>query len=145
MAVWFSGPFEGSVHQVILGAVSEDGGETWGQSRVINDAPRVSDFDPGFINAGDRTLLFFSNGRWTDLPSPGPQKQGRPQVGVDSFHMLLMTSDDQGKTWRRTARNWCWPWMELPVERHQTKKRHTVDSHPPPKVPAHLQCAVVDR
>ncbi len=101
MAVWFSGPFEGSVHQVILGAVSEDGGKSWAEARVINDAPRVSDFDPGFINAGDRTLLFYSNGRWADLPSPGPSKQGRPQVGVDSFHMLLMSSDDQGKSWSK--------------------------------------------
>jgi sialidase-1 len=99
MAVWFSGPFEGSVHQLILGAVSEDGGKSWGKSRVVYDAPRVSDFDPGFLNAGNRTLLFFSNGRWTDLPSPGPRKGGRPQVGVDSFHMLLMTSDDLGVTW----------------------------------------------
>ena len=99
MAVWFSGPFEGSVHQLILGAVSEDGGKSWGKSRVVYDAPRVSDFDPGFLNAGNRTLLFFSNGRWTDLPSPGPRKGGRPQVGVDSFHMLLMTSDDLGDTW----------------------------------------------
>lgn len=99
MAAWFSGPFEGSVHQVILGAVSDDGGKTWGKSQVINDAPRVSDFDPGFLNAGNHTLLFFSNGRWTDLPSPGPRKQGRPHVGVDSFHILLMKSDDQGKSW----------------------------------------------
>ena len=99
MSVWFSGPFEGSVDQVILGAVSEDGGKTWDPARTITDEPRVSDFDPGFIHAGNRTLLFFSNGRWANLPSPRPKKGERPQIGVDSFHMLLMTSDDQGKTW----------------------------------------------
>ena len=86
MCAWFSGPFEGAVNQVILGSVSEDGGRSWGKSRVVNDAPRVSDFDPGFINAGGRTLLFFSNGLWTEPPSPGPNKSGRPMVGVDSFY-----------------------------------------------------------
>lgn len=99
MAAWFSGPFEGSVHQVILGASSDDGGKTWSKPRVLNDAPRVSDFDPGFINVGDRTFLFFSTGRWIDLPSPGPRKNRRAQVGVDSFDMLLTSSDDQGQTW----------------------------------------------
>ena len=99
LAAWFSGPFEGSVHQVILGSVSEDGGKSWGPARVLNDAPRVSDFDPGFINAGDKTLLFFSNGRWASLPSPGPSKGDRRQVGVDSFFMLLTRSFDQGRTW----------------------------------------------
>lgn len=99
MSVWFSGPFEGSVHQVILGAVSEDGGKTWSNAEVVNDTPHVSDFDPGFIHSGDRTLLFFSNGRWTDLPPLGPRKTARPQVGVESFHMLIKSSDDQGKSW----------------------------------------------
>jgi predicted neuraminidase len=99
MCVWFSGPFEGSVHQVILGSVSEDGGQTWDEATVVNDAPHVSDFDPGFIHAGDRTLLFFSNGRWASLPSLGPSKGDNKQTGVESFHMLLRTSDDQGRTW----------------------------------------------
>jgi sialidase-1 len=99
MSVWFSGPFEGSVDQIILASVSKDGGKTWGKAHTIQDEPRVSDFDPGFINAGDQTLLFFSNGRWADLPSPGPKKGDRPHVGVDSFHVLLMSSDDQGTTW----------------------------------------------
>jgi hypothetical protein len=99
MAVWFSGPFEASVHQLILGAVSEDGGKSWGKASVVNDTPHVSDFDPAFINAGGRTVLFFSNGRWLDKPSPGPRNQGRPQVGVDSFHMLFKSTDDHGQTW----------------------------------------------
>ena len=99
MSVWFSGPFEGSVHQVVLGAISEDDGKTWGPATVVNDTPRVSDFDPGFIDAGDRTLLFFSNGRWEKRPSLGPSKGGKKQTGVESFHMLLRTSDDQGRTW----------------------------------------------
>ena len=101
MSAWFSGPFEGSVDQVILASVSEDGGKSWGKARIIQDEPRVSDFDPGFINAGDRTLSFFSNGRWADLPSPGPKRGDRPHVGVDSFHVLVMSSEDQGTTWSK--------------------------------------------
>jgi hypothetical protein len=99
MAAWFSGPFEASVHQLILGAISTDGGKSWGKASVINDAPRVSDFDPGFINVGERTFLFFSNGRWLDRPRPERRNQGRPEFGVNSFHMLLMATDDQGQTW----------------------------------------------
>lgn len=95
MAVWFAGPFEGSVHQVLLGAISEDGGKTWGDAKVVNDTPRTSDFDPGFVNAADRLLLFFSNGRWESNPPQGPGKK----VGVDSFQMFVKESRDGGKTW----------------------------------------------
>ena len=99
MAAWFSGPFEGSVDQLILGATSEDGGRTWDKAEVVNDAPHVSDFDPAFIQVGERTLLFFSTGRWERLPSMGPSHGGRPQFGVDSFQILMRTSGDQGHTW----------------------------------------------
>ena len=99
MCVWFSGPFEGSVHQAILGSMSDDGGKTWSAAKVINDTPHVSDFDPAFLNAGDRVFLFFSNGRWERLPSLGPSKQGVAQVGVDSFHLLVKSSNDRGTTW----------------------------------------------
>jgi hypothetical protein len=70
MAAWFSGPFEGSVDQVIMGATSDDGGTSWRKARVINDRPRVSDFDPAFINGGNRSYLFFSNGRWASCRHP---------------------------------------------------------------------------
>ena len=33
VCAWFSGPFEASVQQVILGSYSSDGGRTWGRSR----------------------------------------------------------------------------------------------------------------
>jgi predicted neuraminidase len=95
MAVWFSGPFEGSVHQVLLGAISDDGGKTWGKAAVVNDEPRVSDFDPGFVQAPDQLLLFFSTGRWESNP---PQGRGK-KVGVDSFQMFVKSSDDGGRTW----------------------------------------------
>lgn len=95
MAVWFSGPFEGSVHQVLLGAISEDGGKSWGKATVVNDTPHVSDFDPGFVHAADRLLMFFSNGRWESNPSQGRGKK----VGVDSFQMFVKSSSDQGRTW----------------------------------------------
>src|SRR5690606_845633 len=29
MVVWFSGPYEASVHQSVIGAISEDGGRSW--------------------------------------------------------------------------------------------------------------------
>jgi predicted neuraminidase len=95
MAVWFAGPFEGSVHQVLLGAISEDGGKTWGDATVVNDAPRTSDFDPGFVNAANRLLLFFSTGRWETNPPQGPGMK----TGVDSFQMFVKESRDGGRTW----------------------------------------------
>ncbi|HVT27494.1 MAG TPA: sialidase family protein [Lacipirellulaceae bacterium] len=92
---WFSGPFEGSIHQVILGASSEDGGRTWNAAKVLNDAPHLSDFDPSFINAGDRTLLFFSTGRWTRWPPVDYRKSKQEQVGGRSFtiHMRQLPHD----------------------------------------------------
>jgi len=99
MCIWFSGPFEASVHQLILGSISKDGGKTWGEATVVNDTPHVSDFDPAFVNAGRRTLLFFSNGRWETRPRMERSASGRPGIGVDSFHMLFKTSDDQGRSW----------------------------------------------
>lgn len=55
MAAWFSGPYEGSVHQVILGTTSADGGKTWAKASIVCDVPRKSDFDPAFIADGPRT------------------------------------------------------------------------------------------
>src|SRR5688572_28919303 len=49
LAAWFSGPFEASVHQSILGCYSSDGEQSWGPGEVLNDFPRTSDFDPAFI------------------------------------------------------------------------------------------------
>lgn len=95
MAIWFSGPFEGSVHQALLGAVSADGGRTWGEAWVVNDTPKASDFDPGFVYAANRLLLFFSTGRWESNP---PQGRGK-KAGVDSFHMFVKESSDGGRTW----------------------------------------------
>lgn len=98
MAAWFSAPYEASVHQLIVGAISEDGGRSWGRMIVLNDAPRTSDFDPAFIDAGDRTLLFFSTGRWTRWPFVGIGEEARRQVGVESFRIHMRASDD-GVTW----------------------------------------------
>jgi len=98
MAVWFSGPFEGSVHQALLGAISEDGGRTWGEAWVVNDMPKVSDFDPGFVHATNRLLLFFSTGRWETNPPLGPGMK----TGVDSFQMFVKESRDGGRTWSET-------------------------------------------
>ncbi|MEX0612103.1 MAG: sialidase family protein [Pirellulales bacterium] len=98
-AAWFSGPYEGSIHQVILGAASEDGGHTWGEAMVLNDAPRLSDFDPGFIDAGDRTLLFFSTGRWTRYPFVGHSDSERKEVGGRSFKINMRQRPDGAVDW----------------------------------------------
>ncbi|PYV28536.1 MAG: hypothetical protein DMG24_01815, partial [Acidobacteria bacterium] len=68
LAAWFSGPFEASVNQVILGSHSSDRGLTWSPAEVLQDFPHKSDFDPAFIADGERTWLFFSAGRWNRYP-----------------------------------------------------------------------------
>ena len=46
LAAWFSGPFEASVHQVILASYSSDRGKTWSKAEVLQDSRGKSDFDP---------------------------------------------------------------------------------------------------
>src|SRR5688572_2771541 len=57
IAAWFSGPFEASVHQVILASTSNDDGKTWSEAQVLQDTPRVSDFDAAFIQDSARTWM----------------------------------------------------------------------------------------
>ena len=59
MAAWFSGPFEASVHQVILASFSTDEGRTWSQAEVMQGTPRKSDFDPAFIATEKGMVPFF--------------------------------------------------------------------------------------
>ena len=94
---WFTGPFEASVHQAILGSYSSDGGQTWTPAEVFNDFPRTSDFDPAFVSTGSRTWLFFSEGRWNRYPFVRGEKQG--EVGVDSFQIYSRTIDGSSNTW----------------------------------------------
>jgi hypothetical protein len=103
-AAWFSGPFEASVHQVILGSFSSDGGKTWSEAQVLNDEPRKSDFDPAFISDGKRTWLFFTAGRWDRYPFVGRRAAEQEQVGAKSYWLLTRYSDDSGKTWSRPER-----------------------------------------
>src|SRR5881628_3785247 len=35
LAAWFSGPFEASVHQVVLAASSSDGGKSWSAQTIL--------------------------------------------------------------------------------------------------------------
>ena len=107
LAAWFSGPFEASVDQVILGAYSADGGDTWSAGEVIQDFPRTSDFDPAFVSSGSRTWLFFSRGRWNRYPFVEGERDGG--IGVGSFQMFHRYTDDAGKSWSAP--------QELPVER----------------------------
>lgn len=107
LVAWFSGPFEASVDQVILGSYSSDGGVTWSEAEVIQDFPRTSDFDPAFVSSGARTWLFFSRGRWNRYPFVKGERDGG--IGVNSFQMFHRYTDDAGKSWSDP--------QELPVER----------------------------
>lgn len=98
-AAWFSGPYEASIHQVILGSSSDDGGQTWNKAEVLNDEPRKSDFDPGFVDAGDRTYLFFSTGRWTRWPFVGFRDAENSQVGGKSFAIQLRSKSRGDAKW----------------------------------------------
>ena len=96
LAAWFSGPFEASVDQVILGSYSVDGGKTWSKTQVLQDFPHKSDFDPAFIADGQKTLLFFSAGRHNRYP---PVHDEKNQVGPRSFSTYVRTSEDSGRSW----------------------------------------------
>jgi predicted neuraminidase len=96
LAAWFSGPFEASVHQVILASYSPDQGRTWTPAEVFQDFPRTSDFDPAFIADGTRTWFFCSVGRWNRYPHV---KNEEKEVGVNSFKVFERHSDDSGRTW----------------------------------------------
>ena len=96
LAAWFSGPFEASVNQVILGSHSSDRGLTWSPAEVLQDFPHKSDFDPAFIADGERTWLFFSAGRWNRYPFVRDEVN---EVGVNSFSTYARYSDDSGRVW----------------------------------------------
>jgi Neuraminidase (sialidase) len=100
LAAWFSGPFEASVHQVILGAFSADQGRTWSKATVLQDFPRKSDFDPAFLADGRRTWFFFSAGRHNRYPFVRDQKN---EVGPGSFNTYYRKSEDSGQTWSAPA------------------------------------------
>lgn len=99
LAAWFSGPYEGSVHQLNLAATSSDGGRNWGPAFPLTDVPRQSDFDPAFIVRGSDTWLFYSAGRWNRYPPVGTREAERAQVGLDSYRIYGRKSADSGKTW----------------------------------------------
>ena len=96
LVAWFSGPFEASVQQVILSSYSSDAGRTWGPAEVLQDFPRISDFDPAFIADGSRTWFFFSAGRENRYP---PVHDEKNRVGVNSFKTYLRLMEDSGEKW----------------------------------------------
>ncbi len=103
LAAWFSGPFEASVHQVILGAYSSDDGKTWSEAEVLHDAPRRSDVDAAFIAEGERTWVVFTRGRWDRYPFVGLRDVEREEVGAASYKLYAQATDDSGGTWTDTA------------------------------------------
>jgi predicted neuraminidase len=96
LAAWFSGPFEASVHQVILASYSSDKGLTWSPTFELQNTPRKSDFDPAFIVDGKRVWFFYSVGRWTRWPYVRDEKN---EVGLESFKVFHRYSDDSGHSW----------------------------------------------
>lgn len=99
LAAWFSGPFEASNHQVILGAYSSDEGETWDEAVVLQDESTRSDFDPAFITNGGNTWLFYAVGRWNRYPFVGLRDAEQREVGIDSYRLLTRVTSDNGVTW----------------------------------------------
>lgn len=104
LGAWFSGPFEASVHQLILGCYGDATGKTWSEGTVLNDVPRKSDFDPAFIRDGQRTWLFYSVGRWDRYPFVGMRDAEKTEVGIDSYKTFARYTDDAGKTWSTETR-----------------------------------------
>jgi len=96
LTAWFSGPFEASVDQAILGSYSTDGGKSWERPVVLQDFPHLSDFDPAFIADGNETLFFFSAGRENRYP---PVHDEKANVGVSSFKTYVRITDNGGRTW----------------------------------------------
>ena len=115
LCVWFSGPCEASVHQVILASFSSDQGRTWESAFVLQDQPRSSDFDPALLVDGDRVWFFYVYGRWNRYPfmqelvqgkgyvgdGPDVQMSEKAFIGTESFHLYARYSDDSGKTWSK--------------------------------------------
>jgi predicted neuraminidase len=96
LAVWISGPFEGSSRQKLLGSFSSDQGRTWSAADTVQDFPGKADFDPAFVASGKKTFLFFSAGLWQTYPYETGQVG---PVGGDSFRVYLRESEDSGRTW----------------------------------------------
>ncbi len=99
LSAWFTGPYEGSVHQLIFGCYGSADGRKWYDGTVLNDQPRKSDFDPAFIADGNRTWLFYSVGRWNRYPFVGGRDKEKTEVGIDSYRLFARYTDDSGKTW----------------------------------------------
>ena len=97
LCVWFSGPFEAAVNQVILASRSGDEGVIWDKAFVLNRTPHKSNFDPAFIADGNRTWIFFTSGRWDRYPSVDSEHEGG--VGVRSYHTYYRQTSDSGQTW----------------------------------------------
>ena len=104
LTAWFSGPFEASNHQVILGAYSDDAGQTWGDAIVLQDEQTRSDFDPAFISTPKASFLFYSVGRWNRYPFVGLRDAEKREVGVDSYRLLTRVTRDGGDTWSESRR-----------------------------------------
>ena len=101
LCAWFSGTYEASVHQVILGAYARDDGRTWDRAFVLQDTPRVSDFDPAFIADGSRTWFIYTAGRHIRWPFV---KNEAAEVGPDSFFIYTRSTEDNGRTWSQPVR-----------------------------------------
>jgi len=113
LVVWWAGPFEGSLDQVILGANSADGGRTWSAARSmanLTGVKHLSQWDPALISGKDATWLFFALGRLNPYPAVGGSMPGMRVinqedygVGTNAFRVYVQKSADSGSSWSRAA------------------------------------------
>jgi hypothetical protein len=82
----------------VIQSISEDGGLTWGEFRVVCDLPGLKPCEPCLIRSPD-----------------GKQLLCLLRQNTREFNSMMMTSDDEGKTWSEA--------VELPAS--LTGDRHT--------------------
>lgn len=71
---------------VIVGALSRDGGRTWGDPQTLIHTPGMGDYDPNVVVDGKRILVFS-----TTTPVPQPV--------IDHSVVWMTYTEDEGATW----------------------------------------------
>ena len=85
---------------VVLQSISDDGGLTWGEPRVVAEVPGRDPCEPAMIRSPD-----------------GNQILCLMRDNKHAGHSLMMTSDDEGETWSEPV-DTCWG---LTGDRHQPR------------------------
>jgi len=91
IVAWFSGPWETHPFQSIL--MSRFDGSNWTKPEILQNTKGISDFDPAFIQSGNRIYLFYSNAR-KFYPRLHGEKKGF--LGI-----YYRWSENGGKSWSK--------------------------------------------